>query len=163
MTLTMMGRTLARHLEEILACFALAIVVLAVCWGVVTRYITAQPANWAGEVAGMGFAWVIFVGAAAGAKRRMHVSIDMLVTALPAALGRPLQWAIDAFVIGFSLYVSYLGTVFAIENWDNPTPVLRLPMTCVYASVAVGFLLMAIRFAQAAVQRRSTVDAGAAP
>lgn len=155
------GRALMRHLEEIVACAALVIVVLSVCWGVVTRYITEQPANWAGEVAAIAFAWVIFVGAAAGAKRRMHVSIDMLVVMLPPALGRPLQWAIDAFVIGFCLYVSWLGAIFTVENWDSPTAVLRVPMSWVYASVATGFLLMAIRFLQASIERRSTVAGGA--
>ena len=48
-------------IEEIIACTALVIVVAAVCWGVLSRYVTAQPAPWAGEVAQMGFAWVVFI------------------------------------------------------------------------------------------------------
>ena len=62
--------------EEVIAGAALLVVVLAVCWGVLTRYVTAQPAAWSGEVAGMGFAWLVFLGAAAGFKRGLHVSID---------------------------------------------------------------------------------------
>jgi TRAP-type C4-dicarboxylate transport system permease small subunit len=160
--MTMTGRAFARHFEEIVAGFALVVVVLAVCWGVVTRYITAQPANWAGEVAAIAFAWVIFIGAAAGAKRRMHVAIDMLVVAFPLAIQRPLQAVIDGFVVAFSLYVAWLGAVFTVENWESPTAVLRLPMSIVYASVALGFLLMAFRFLQAAIERRSATPAGAA-
>ena len=37
----------ADQFEEIVACVALVVVVLAVSWGVLTRYITAQPAAWA--------------------------------------------------------------------------------------------------------------------
>ena len=49
-------RRVGDQFEEIVACIALAAVVLAVTWGVVTRYITAQPAAWASEVATLAFA-----------------------------------------------------------------------------------------------------------
>ena len=40
----------------VVAAVALAAVVLAVSWGVITRYVTAQPAAWASEVATLAFA-----------------------------------------------------------------------------------------------------------
>ena len=85
-------RRVGDQFEEIVACIALAAVVLAVSWGVITRYITAQPAAWASEVATLAFAWVVFFGATACIKYRLHPSIDMLVTRLP----RPLQLAVEA-------------------------------------------------------------------
>ena len=69
--------------EELVAVFALAVVVLSVSWGVITRYITAQPAAWASEIATLGFAWVVFFGAAACIKYKLHPAIDLLNTRLP--------------------------------------------------------------------------------
>ena len=65
--------------EELIASIAVVVVIAAVSWGVITRYVTAQPATWAGEVATLGFAWVVFFGAAACIKYELHPEIDLLV------------------------------------------------------------------------------------
>ena len=78
-----------RHFEEAVSGLALVVIVGATCWGVLTRYITSQPAAWASEVAGIAFAWLVFVGAAAGFKYGMHVTIDMLVALLPTDPASP--------------------------------------------------------------------------
>ena len=134
--------------EELVACIALAAVVLAVSWGVVTRYITAQPAAWASEVATLAFAWVVFFGATACIKYRLHPSIDMLVTRLPGALQIGVRWFNHALVLGFCAFMAWFGTRFAIDAWSNPSPVLRLPLTWLYGPVAFCFALMALRYLQ---------------
>ena len=131
--------------EEVVACAALLVVVLAVCWGVLTRYVTAQPAAWAGEVAGMGFAWLVFLGAAAGFKRRLHVSIDILTRLLPRTIERFLATLVQLGILLFAGYVTWLGTGFTIDNLDNPSPVLRLPQSTIYLAVTVGFLSIGLR------------------
>lgn len=142
------GRFDPKHLdigEEVLACGALLVVVAAVCWGVLTRYITAQPAAWAGEVAGMGFAWLVFLGSAAGFKRGLHVSIDLLTSHLPAPLERGLAFLVQLGILAFAAYVFWLGVGFTIGNLDNPSPVLRVPQSIIYLAVTLGFLSIAIR------------------
>ena len=131
--------------EEAIACAALLIVVLAVSWGVLTRYVTAQPAAWSGEVAGMGFAWVVFLGAAAGFKRGLHVSIDILTAMLPAALERVLSLVVQLGILAFASYVFWLGVGFTIGNLRNPSPVLRIPQSIIYLAVTLGFLSIALR------------------
>lgn len=144
-----MDRPRAWHdnFEECLAGAALVIVVLAVCWGVVTRYITAQPAAWAGEVAAIAFAWTVFVGSSAALKRGMHVNIDMLLIFLPPPARRVVVLASDAIVLAFLVIGLGLAVEFAIDSWDNPTSVLRLPLSTVYAAVMVGFACLLWRYA----------------
>lgn len=149
------ARRLARHGEEMVAGVALVIVVVSVCWGVLTRYITEQPAAWAGEIAQTAFAWMVFLGAAAGFKYGMHISIDMLLAAVPARLRRVAQLLGDVLVMLFLVYVMWLALVFNIESWDVPTSVLRLPRTIVYGSVFVGFAFMTVRYLQAMLHRAS--------
>src|SRR3954452_9272893 len=90
--------------DEGVAVFALLITVGAVGWGVVTRYVTAQPAVWASEVAGIGFAWLTFFGASACFAHNAHPSIDMLVGRLPPGLQRAVRFAVDALVAAFLAY-----------------------------------------------------------
>lgn len=138
--------------EEIVACLALAGVVLSVTWGVVTRYITEQPAAWASEVATLSFAWVVFFGATACIKYKLHPSIDMVVVRLPAPLQGTVRWLNHALVVGFCVFMAWFGTRFAIDAWDNPSPVLRLPLSWLYGPVALCFGLMALRYIQVQVR-----------
>jgi TRAP-type C4-dicarboxylate transport system permease small subunit len=146
-------RAALAHFEEWVSGVALIIVIIATCWGVLTRYVTSQPAAWSGEVAGIAFAWLIFVGAAAGFKYGMHVTIDMAVARLPAAQRRVLMAAADVLVLVFLAILFALAIEFSIDAWDDPTSVLRLPRTVTYASVVVGSLCMLLRYAQAAWRR----------
>lgn len=144
----MILRRLAAQAEEIVAGAAMVVVVLAVCWGVITRYITAQPAAWTGEVAAIGFAWCVFVGAAAVAKRSGHVAIDMLTAALPAPVQATINAGARLASIGFCAVASALAFEFSLANIDNPSAVLRLPLALLYLAPATGFALMAVRMAE---------------
>lgn len=146
-------RRLAGQAEEIVAGAALVIVVLAVCWGVITRYVTAQPATWAGEVAAFAFAWCVFVGSAAVVKRGGHVSVDMLVMAFPQHLRAAVNFLAQLAGLAFCATAAWLAFDFALSNADNPSAVLRMPLTILYLAPAVGFLLMALRTIQAIVTR----------
>ena len=145
--------------EEIVACLALTVVVLSVSWGVITRYITEQPATWASEVATLAFAWLVFFGAAACVKYKLHPSIDMLVARLPALLATAVRWLNHALVLGFCLFMAWFGTRFAIDAWSNPSPVLRLPLTWLYGPVALCFALMGLRHIQVARRGHWALDA----
>jgi TRAP-type C4-dicarboxylate transport system permease small subunit len=147
-------RRLAAQAEEIVAGAALIVVVLAVCWGVITRYVTLQPAAWAGEVAAFAFAWCVFIGSAAVVKRGGHVSIDMVVAFLPGRLRDGITLAARLAGIGFCAVAAWLAFDFALANADNPSAVLRLPLTILYLAPAVGFTLMALRAVEAMAGRR---------
>ncbi len=139
--------------EEAVAGAALLVVVFAACWGVVTRYVTAQPATWTGEVAAIAFAWLVFVGAAAGFKYGMHVAIDMGVALLPKPARQALMAATDLLVFAFLATLFVLAVQFSIDAWGDPTSVLRLPRSVTYTSVVVGSACMFVRYAQNAWRR----------
>ena len=152
-------RRVGDQFEEIVACVALAAVVLAVSWGVITRYITAQPAAWASEVATLAFAWVVFFDATACIKYKLHPSIDMLVARLPRPLQLGVRWFNHALVLTFCVFMAWFGTRFAIDAWSNPSPVLRLPLTWLYGPVAFCFALMALRYLQVLRRGPWAIDA----
>lgn len=134
--------------EEVIASLAIIVIVLSVSWGVITRYITAQPAAWASEVATLAFAWLVFFGAAACVKYNLHPAIDMLIVRMPPLAGKVCRVLNHALVLGFCAFMVWFGTRFAIDAWSNPSPVLRLPLTWLYGPVALSFALMAWRYVQ---------------
>lgn len=131
----------------------------AVSWGVVTRYVTAQPAAWASEVATLAFAWLVFFGATACIKYRLHPSIDMAVRRMPETLQTGIRLFNHALLLAFFAFMAWFGTSFAIDAWDNPSPVLRLPMTWLYGPVAFCFALMIVRYLQVLAGHVWAVDA----
>ena len=141
------------NLEEIIACVALILVVMATSWGVFTRYVSAQPATWSAEIAAAGFCWMIFFGAAAVTKRGPHVSIDVLVMAFPAGLRAALSRAIDGTLVLFLFLLAFLAAQFTVDSWDTPMPSLRWPYSIHYAGAALGLAAMALRQAAVAWRR----------
>jgi TRAP-type C4-dicarboxylate transport system permease small subunit len=133
------------HADEAIAVLALLVTVGAVGWGVVTRYVTAQPAVWASEVAAIAFAWLTFFGAAACFRHNAHPSIDMLVQRLPLVPQRALRLGVDLLVAAFLGYFCWLGLEFSVSAWENPTAVLRLPMTVVYGPITLATAMMLAR------------------
>jgi len=130
--------------EETIAALALAVVFLAVTWGVIARYLSPQPATWSGEVASLGFAWVVFLGAAAGARRRLHVGVDVVTARLPAAVQRVIAGLVSLLLAGVLGYMAWLAGVLGWQSMNRPTPVLRLPASIVHVAVIMGFGSMAV-------------------
>jgi TRAP-type C4-dicarboxylate transport system permease small subunit len=147
-------RFLWRQFEELIAGAAFIVVVAAVCWAVLTRYITEQPATWAGEVSAAAFAWVVFLGAAAAFKRGAHISIDLLVANLPRGPRLALAAAVDLVVLVFCGYVTWLAIEFTLDiGMTTPMPSLRIPYAYHYTAAALGFALMTWRHAEASWTR----------
>ena len=153
--------TLADRFEELVAAAAVVVIVASVGWGVITRYVTAQPATWAGEIATLGFAWVVFFGAAACVKYRLHPAIDVLVERLPAGAQRAVRVFNHVLLLSFFGFMVWFGTRFAIDTWDSPSPVLRMPQTWLYGPVALCSALMAVRYLQVLAGRVWQLDAAA--
>lgn len=143
-----------RNIEECIACTALAITVLCTSWGVFTRYVSAQPATWAAEIAAAGFCWVIFFGAAAVYKRAGHVSIDVLVVRLPNRLRHVIALSADLLVLVFLIGTSWLATIYTVNSWDSPMPSLRWPYSLHYAGAALGLMAMTLRHAHSTWRRQ---------
>ncbi len=141
------GSTLVRglrNLEELLSGTALAIVIGVIIVNVLIRFCFGDSLAWAEEIAAMGFAWTVFVGAAACYKRKLHLGIDLLTRLLPERWNRRLSLLTGVLLLLTHAYLTYLSTVFSCSAWNKPTAVLRIPYTFVDLSAAVGFALMTL-------------------
>jgi TRAP-type C4-dicarboxylate transport system permease small subunit len=144
--------------EEIIASLATVVVIASVAWGVLTRYITAQPAAWASEVATLAFAWLVFFGASACIKYHMHPTIDLLVKRFPGKLRLLVGGINHLLMLSFCGFMVWFGTRFAIDAWESPSAVLRLPLTWLYGPVAFCFALMIVRYLQVLAGKAWQID-----
>ena len=139
-----MWRRVGRNLEEILGCSALTIVIISVCWGVLSRWLLRHPAPWADELAAITFTWAVFMGASAAFKRNLHIGIDLMMKNLPPMLRRVLMFGASLTILLFCLFMVAYGFIFAINAYKQPTSVLRVPNTYFYISVPFAFFFMTI-------------------
>ncbi|MGE0716869.1 MAG: TRAP transporter small permease subunit [Alphaproteobacteria bacterium] len=129
-----MGDTLDRGLRAVEAAVAGAGVVAvtaAVLWGVLTRYVSHQPASWTGEVAAVAFCWSCLVGASL-LYGWGHPRIFEPATVANAVLRRLLRVAAAAVEAVVLAAVLWLAARQVGLNLDNPTPILRLPVSIYY-------------------------------
>ncbi|CAH1655293.1 TRAP transporter small permease [Chelatococcus asaccharovorans] len=141
-------RVLMWPLEEIIAGVSLVVVVGSVVWGVITRYIFPQPAAWSYEVATIAFAYVVFFGAAAGVRYRLHSDIDVLVVMFPERLQRAVSifnfWLLATFFTALTIFFG----IHAIDAQKSLTIALNLPRSVIYAPLALASAMMLLRHVQ---------------
>lgn len=135
---------LIKNFEELISGAALVMVVMVVIFNVISRYIFNISFNWAEEIAAIGFAWCVFVGASACYKRHMHIGIDAFITLLPDKISNIILAITNISLILVNAYLTYLSLVFSISAWIKPTAVLTIPYTFVDISSTIGFGLMTI-------------------
>lgn len=139
------------HAEEGLIAFLLASMTLLIFAQVVARYVFNYSFTWALELVTYLFGGLIFLGMAYGVRVGAHIGIDFVVKSLKPRGARIVGAMAAALCIVYALIVLY-GSVQYVEKirsvgimaQDLPVeqwiPRLVLPL---------GFLMLAIRFAQA--------------
>lgn len=137
-----LGKALG-SIEDVLASLALAVVLLSVVWGILSRILPVQTAVWSVELSGIIFTWAVFIGAAAAYRRGQHVSIPIVTDLLPDKVQKVISLIVNLAVLLFLLYAVYLSVKLMIESSTRPSPVLRIPFTFVYLPVALSCLSMA--------------------
>ena len=123
----------------------LALMLLDVLWGVLTRYALGAQAAWTEELARFLLIWIGLLGAAYVSGQRAHLNIDLLPQRLAPPQRRHLERLTAVLVGGFALVVLVLGggrLIFIVESLGQRSPALRLPIGWVYAVLPISGLLV---------------------
>ena len=115
---------------------------------VITRYVLAYPFDWPEELARILFVWVALLGAVVALRRAGHFSIGALTTALPAPFQRGVSVLLRLTLLGFLILVTWLGVDATLRVRDQLSSAMEISMSIGYASVPVGFALMALEMAR---------------
>ena len=132
------------RIERFLASVTLGILVLAVMWGVLTRYVTEKPAVWTTELSGILFTWVVFIGAATAFRNGKHIRITLLVDALPPRIAAGARLIARLLVAAFVIYVTGLAFLMMMKGATRLSPVMDIPFLWVYLAPLLCFAIMSL-------------------
>lgn len=133
-----------RLVENGVSFSALGVLVFAVLWGVMTRYVTESPAVWTTELSGILFTWVVFIGAMMAFRDGEHIRVTLLLDKLPARARRVLLLTGDLIVFAFLVYVAWLSVQMMMLGASRASPVLRVPFSWVYLATVISFSMMSV-------------------
>jgi TRAP-type C4-dicarboxylate transport system permease small subunit len=146
----LIGAMLARLLTALRAVMAGAIILLfaymavAVLAQVLGRYLFNFSIDWAVESATFAQIWMVLLGAGYAMRKGLHVSVDVVVAKLPAALVRLLNAVISLLCLWF-LWVVFEGSLRLIEIGSLQTSsALQIPMRYPYMAIPVATAYLAL-------------------
>ena len=135
---------MVRLTQDIALWSAMLSLLLAVLWGVMTRYVTESPAVWTTELSGILFTWVVFIGAAAAFREGRHIRVTLLLDAMPDRASRLLRFFGDLVVALFLCYGTWLAIGMMEMGATRFSPVMRVPFSWVYLAVVISFAAMSV-------------------
>jgi TRAP-type transport system small permease protein len=111
-----------------------------------TRYVLNDSLSWTEEVARYGLMWIVFIGGAMVTRRNTHIAVELLSNVMkPGPMRAALLALVDFIKLGFLGLLAYFSLTIVERMHMQRMTVFDLPMSYVYAGVAVGCFLMLIR------------------
>ncbi len=135
------------RLLEIAVIVIMAALVLDVLWGVVSRFVLAEPSRWTEELATFLLTWVALLGSAVGFSRRQHLGVDILVNQLHPEARRLMAIMVQCLVIAFTAAVMIWGGYILVSETlhsGQTTPALGIRMGYVYLAVPISGLFIVL-------------------
>ena len=131
-------------LFSILTGLCLAVVFVVTFAQVIQRYVFQMAMPWATDIIRIFFVYSVFFGMAVGVFQKKHLNIDVFVHALPQRFKPWFDLLSNGITSIFLTFVFYFSFSFMMDNRDQVTPYLLLPMSWVYliVPVTVGFMLL---------------------
>jgi TRAP-type C4-dicarboxylate transport system permease small subunit len=120
-----------------------AILVLLVCWQILTRLVLNDPSVWSEEASRYTFIWLSLIGISVATGERADVAIDLLVKKLPDAAQRWVTALAYLSAITFAtVFMVYGGYLNATLSWNQANPVLPVTQGVLYLAVPVAGVLL---------------------
>lgn len=125
--------------------FLMSVMVLAVTWQVITRYLLNAPSSYTSELSTFLLIWISLIGAAYALRLRAHLGIDVLSRRLGGAGKARIRIISYLAVIVFATLVFVYGgsrLVFVTLTLNQVSAAFRVPMGYVYLAVPLSGVLM---------------------
>lgn len=131
------------RLDEIVASILLAVIVILMGYGVVTRYVFNAPSSWVEEICIALFIWMTFMGASALMRHDEVVRIDYLIRKLPQGAARFMDGLLRPILVMTAIaFMIYWGFKLLPHSQVRFTPALKIPYIYIYSAVPVSALFM---------------------
>lgn len=109
---------------------------------VLSRFIFHIPIVWSEEVVRMSFVWIIFLGSAIAVKEGIHLTLDMIVSALSEKWRYIVRLIILGLIFIAAGIICYGGLNYVIRNIGKTAVTMPVPSNASYISAPISGLLM---------------------
>ena len=134
-----LDRLLARA-TEIPAAILVAVEILVLLAGVISRYVFNRPLTWSDELASILFLWLAMLGAVIALRRGEHMRLTAIASRVSPRLRALLETVAALVVLVFLLLVIVPAHRYVEDEWAILTPALELHNSLRAAAIEVGAL-----------------------
>jgi len=136
------------NLDIIIACAALAALIVFTFAAVVMRYFVGRPIAWGEEYQLMSMVIIVFFAAGAGFRFKSHVAIDIVVDKMPQKAQKVIGFVIYALTVLILLYFFIHSVMYVRQMFETArvTNLLRIPYGLIYASFPLSCALMILHY-----------------
>lgn len=147
-TVNNMNWLLVRAIGVLVCIMSMFIIIQVFC-----RYVLNNSLPWTEELARYIMIWTTFLGAAVALRRGGLIAMEVVVQFTPKKISNILVFL--AYILSIVFFVLYIVIGFQMVevSGQETTPVLKLPMECVYASMPVGGVLLLINAVAGMIER----------
>ncbi|WFP17233.1 TRAP transporter small permease [Citricoccus muralis] len=143
-----------RHsIEEYVGGALLGVMVVVIFLQVIARYVFGDSFSWSEELARYCFIWLIYFTLGAVVLKAQHVTVDAVISRLPANASRWWEQGIQVVIFALNVLILIYGMILVVRMFSlgQTSSALNLPMWVVYTALPVGLLLASIRAVQASI------------
>jgi len=118
---------------------ALVLISAVIPWAVFTRYVLNSAASWPEPMAVLLTILVTFIGAAAGYRFNVHMSLSYFVNLLPNGPRYAIEVIVQLLMAAVAIFMTVWGYSLVVVTWHNTIaefPVLSVGVT--YLPIPVG-------------------------
>lgn len=123
----------------IVGCIALVLISAVIPWAVFTRYVLNSAASWPEPMAVLLTIVLTFIGAAAGYRLNLHMSITYFAKKLPLLLQRATDILVQLLMALIALFMVIWGERLVEVTWYNTIPDFpSLSVGVTYLPIPIG-------------------------
>lgn len=143
-------RWLDDNAELVLLMVALVIMTIAMGMQIVARYIFNSPLSWSEELSRFMFVWSGFLSISYCIKKGIAIRIEQVVDFFPKNVKKIFDIVVSIVLIVYFVYlIPYAyDFLYAAVKTGQLAPAMQIPMSLVYVSPLLGFILAIIRLIQ---------------
>ncbi len=130
---------------ERLLILIISIMLIAVIWQVVSRYLLGVPSTLTDEVASFSLIWLGLFGAAYATGKELHLAIDLIPSKIIQRSPTLFAGIVAIAVLVFALLVMVIGGIrlcWITYTLDQRSAALEVPLAYIYLVVPISGLLI---------------------
>lgn len=131
-------------LARVIVCATLTALFAILFLNVVLRYLFDSGLVWSQEVSTLLFPWLVIAGAVLAAQTDKHVSVCVLVEALPGSVGRWVLIGINVLIVLMAIVVVDAALTILEASHRNRLAVTHIPQSYGYASLIYGYAMLGL-------------------